>query len=76
MENNKFIAWLDNIWEWIKETIGGFTLTGIGSIIAPEIIHTGFVLLGGVLGTIAIHITRKRIIPKVDKLLDKIFLKK
>jgi hypothetical protein len=49
------------------DMVAGFTLSGLGAVIAPEIIHLFFVILGGLLGTLAVNISREVLWPWIKK---------
>ena len=58
---------VDVLVEYFWESVGGFSISSLGAIIAPEIIHLFFVIIGGVCGTVAIHYTRLILIPWLNK---------
>ncbi len=55
----KFKDFLYELITRIIEVIGGFTLSGIASLLVPEIVHLFFIIIGGFVGTVTIHYTRK-----------------
>lgn len=64
---------LNSIEEWLEDAFGGFTLSGVAAIIIPEFIHLFFIILGGFIGTICIHITKVFFLPPITNWIKKKF---
>ncbi len=45
---------LNDIWEWLKDAIAGFSLSIVGATIMPEVIHGFAVILTGLISTTCI----------------------
>lgn len=48
---------LEKIGELLIEIGAGFSVSGLGSLLIPEVLHLFFVVIGGILGTVAVHLT-------------------
>lgn len=49
----------EKLTEFAWEALGGFTLSWAIPIFWQEVIHLIFVIIGGIVGTVTIHYTRK-----------------
>jgi hypothetical protein len=67
MEEHKKNSFLI-IWDYFKEIIAGFSLSGFLASIWTESIHGIAVIITGVLSTIAIDFTRKKYLPLAHKI--------
>lgn len=56
--------------DFFQELLAGFGLSGLGAMLLPELLHLFFVIIGGFIGTIVVHLSRrwaKRIFPDENK---------
>jgi hypothetical protein len=52
-------TWYEKLGQFLLEIGAGFSVSGLGSLLIPEVLHLFFVFIGGIVGTIAVHIARR-----------------